>query len=85
MQAVKPNYFIGIRTPWTLESETVWRKTHLVGGRLYFVAGLMIMVMPFILKEGFDKIMIGIIAVASIIPVVYAFILFRQEKNGSKV
>ncbi|PVY38572.1 SdpI family protein [Pontibacter virosus] len=30
-QAVKPNYFIGIRTPWTLESEQVWRKTHRLG------------------------------------------------------
>ena len=32
---IKPNYFLGIRTPWTLENETVWRKTHRFGGRIY--------------------------------------------------
>lgn len=32
-KTIKPNYFIGIRTPWTLESETVWNKTHKLGGK----------------------------------------------------
>ncbi len=41
---VKPNYFVGIRTPWTLESETVWRKTHRLGARWFFAMGLIIIV-----------------------------------------
>ena len=36
-KTIKPNYFIGIRTPWTLENEDVWKKTHLLGGKLWFV------------------------------------------------
>src|SRR5579863_4587244 len=37
---IKPNWFVGIRTPWTLSSDYVWRKTHQVGGRLLFYGGL---------------------------------------------
>ncbi len=36
MPTLKPNYFAGIRTPWTLESEENWRKTHIFAGRLWF-------------------------------------------------
>lgn len=36
----KRNWFIGIRTPWTLSSEKVWEKTHAVGGKLFKIAGL---------------------------------------------
>lgn len=81
MQALKPNYFIGIRTPWTLESEMVWRKTHQLGGKLFFVAGMLVMILPFLLKEKFEPVFITVIAVASIIPVAYSFILFKQEKK----
>lgn len=38
--SVRPNYFIGIRTPWTLHSELVWRRTHRFSGRLWFGMGL---------------------------------------------
>ena len=81
MQTVKPNYFIGIRTPWTLESETVWRKTHQLGGKLYFIAGLLTMILPFILKESFETVFLVIIGTASVIPIAYSFILFKQEKK----
>jgi uncharacterized membrane protein len=36
---VQPNYFMGIRTPWTLADDEVWRRTHRLGGRLLAVAG----------------------------------------------
>lgn len=39
-QHAKRNWFIGIRTPWTLSSEKVWQKTHKVGGKLFKCAGL---------------------------------------------
>ena len=83
-QTVKPNYFIGIRTPWTLENETVWRKTHQLGGKLFFVAGLLTMVLPFIIHQHFHEIFLTIIFSSVIIPVVYSFILYKQEQNQSK-
>ena len=44
MTKLRPNYFVGIRTPWTLESKEVWIKTHRVGGPLMIVMGLVIAV-----------------------------------------
>jgi uncharacterized membrane protein len=41
LNTLKSNYFVGIRTPWTLESETVWRKTHQMGAKLFFAMGIM--------------------------------------------
>ena len=41
MQNLKPNYFMGIRTPWTLNNEEVWRRTHLICGKWLFYGGLM--------------------------------------------
>lgn len=40
MPSLKPNWFIGIRTPWTLSSNFVWEKTHLLGGKLYKASGI---------------------------------------------
>lgn len=83
MQTVKPNYFIGIRTPWTLESETVWRNTHALGGKLYLVAGLLTMILPFVLKDAFYPVFLGVVLTASFIPIIYSFVLFRKEKAGN--
>jgi uncharacterized membrane protein len=40
LSTVPPNYFLGIRTPWALESDIVWLKTHRLVGRLFFGGGL---------------------------------------------
>lgn len=42
MPAMKPNYFVGIRTPWTLENEVVWRKTHRIGAWAFILCGILI-------------------------------------------
>jgi len=39
MEKTKRNWFIGIRTPWTLSNEKVWEKTHKIGGKLFKIAG----------------------------------------------
>ena len=43
---VRPNYFVGIRTPWTLENPETWRATHRLGGRLMFFGALILLVAP---------------------------------------
>ncbi len=40
IENAKRNWFIGLRTPWTLSNEEVWNKTHRVGGQLFKIAGL---------------------------------------------
>ena len=80
-KTIKPNYFIGIRTPWTLENEDVWKKTHLLGGKLWFICGLL-MAMTFVLpnKIQFYTFM-GITAVISIVPIFYSYLEFKKTKN----
>lgn len=51
MPAMKPNYFVGIRTPWTLENETVWRKTHKLGAWLFIASGILVILSAVILSD----------------------------------
>ncbi len=48
MSRIKPNWFMGIRTPWTLSSEENWKKTHVFGGKVFMFGGLMIMLTPLV-------------------------------------
>ena len=71
MHSIKPNYFFGIRTPWTLEDPETWRATHQLGGKLWFIGGITITIITLILptKIAFP-IFIGIIITMSLIPVI---------------
>ncbi|MFC8689450.1 SdpI family protein [Brevibacillus porteri] len=42
------NYLIGIRTPWSLASEEVWKNTHLLSSRVFFIGGILIMLTSFL-------------------------------------
>lgn len=80
-KTIKPNYFIGIRTPWTLENEEVWKKTHELGGKLWFVGGLL-MALTFVLPNEIQLYtFLGITAVISIVPIVYSYLEFKKIKN----
>lgn len=76
---LKPNYFVGIRTPWTLENETVWKKTHQLGRRLWLPGGLLLAVLCWVLPGMAALIVFFIgIAVMVLIPVVYSYFCYRQ-------
>lgn len=82
-QTIRPNYFIGIRTPWTLENEQIWKKTHLLGGRLWMAGGVLIVVLSFIIRNNLSlAITFGtILSVMVIVPIVYSYTEFRKEKS----
>jgi uncharacterized membrane protein len=48
---VRPNYFVGIRTPWTLENPETWRATHRLGGRLMFFGAFILLLAQFFIPE----------------------------------
>lgn len=77
---VQPNYFVGIRTPWTLASPEVWRRTHRVGGRLMAGAGAITLVLGLVMPgaAGF-MLTIGLILLASLGSVAYSYTIWRQE------
>lgn len=83
MNNIKPNYFVGIRTPWTLESETNWRKTHHLAGKLWFAGGMILAVLLLLLPGTAGGIVfrVGVILLA-LVPVVYSFVLFKNQKKS---
>ena len=82
-KTIKANYFIGIRTPWTLENETVWKETHLLGGKLWFAGGIAIILSVIFLPENISSVVFAIITVIIIIvPVVYSYLRFRKLKGA---
>ena len=74
----KRNYFIGIRTPWTLASDTVWDKTHALGGKLFKIAAIISLIGMFFgdLAIWF---MLAPVMLCSVFIVVYSYLLFRKE------
>jgi uncharacterized membrane protein len=73
----KRNFFIGIRTPWTLSDDTVWEETHKLGGKLFIAAGIITMLTVFLGENGI-WIMLPAALLAGFVPVVYSYILWRR-------
>ena len=79
-KTIKANYFIGIRTPWTLESESVWKETHILGGKLWFIGGIIVVLSSFILEKQLNfKVFLIITTIIAIVPIVYSYLLFRKN------
>lgn len=81
MHNIKPNYFAGFRLPWTLHSEENWRKTHLLGGKIWFVGGLVLTIVSLLLPSKTGAfVFFGLTAIMVLIPVVYSYRMFKAEK-----
>ena len=79
MRTVRSNFFVGIRTPWTLSNDIVWRKTHELGGKIWFYSGLVLAIVVFFLPQNAAAIVMGAgIFLMAIIPVVYSYIEYRK-------
>jgi uncharacterized membrane protein len=66
MGKVRPNYFVGIRTPWTLASARSWEKTHRVGGRLFVIGGAALIVAALV-QQTWLLVAVGAYGVLSIV------------------
>ncbi len=82
MTRIRPNWFIGIRTPWTLSSDTVWRKTHRLGAVTFMIAGVCIVVGGLAARP-LGAVALGGALVAGLIPVVYSWVLWRREQPAA--
>ena len=85
MYNLKPNYFAGMRLPWTLENEDNWRATHHVAGRLWFFGGFVIALLAFVLDEQWSVYSTFIaLSFLVLIPVIYSYRYYKrsQQKNS---
>ncbi|GKX28109.1 hypothetical protein SH1V18_05890 [Vallitalea longa] len=78
MPQFRHNYFIGIRTPWTLADDNIWKKTHFYGGYVFIIIGILVMLMgiiskPFMLYLGM---IISVILILSLF--VYSYVIYKK-------
>lgn len=82
VENAKRNWFIGIRTPWTLSNDEVWEKTHRLGGKLFRLAGLVALVGILVPKYALLLIM-GPVLLASAYTTLYSYQEFRKVTRAS--
>ena len=80
MGNIRPNYFVGIKVPWTLNNDVVWIKTHKLAGKMWFWGGLVGIVTLF-LVENSTFVMLPIILIITIVPIVYSYIIYQKIAN----
>lgn len=78
----RQNYTMGIKIPWTLNSEDNWRKTHRFGGFVFVLAGFW-MIISSLLHFNALTILIPILA-ATFIPMIYSYMLYKKENQQGK-
>ncbi len=84
MNSIKPNYFIGIRTPWTLENPEVWKKTHRFASKIWIIGGLIMTISAFIpFLKGSIYLILGSVVVLAVLPIVYSYQVFNKLQNST--
>ena len=80
LKKTKRNFFVGIRTPWTLSSDVVWDKTHKIGGYLFILLGF-IFAFSLFLKEFSIHIILSSIFIVIVSLFIYSYIIFKRLKK----
>ncbi len=80
MGKTRSNFFIGVRTPWTLSSELSWRKTHRWAGRVFVLVGLMMLfgaVLPW--PQVVIMASVGLLLLSTVGLVIYSYVVWRTD------
>jgi len=81
LERAKRNWFIGIRTPWTLSSDAVWEKTHKIGGKLFKIASI-ISLFSILFKDYYLYFILVPLFAVSIYLVVFSYFDYKKEQNN---
>ena len=83
---LKPNYFAGMRLPWTLENPENWRKTHALAGKLWFGGGLFLAITCLFLPAKAAMILFFAVMILLVfIPTVFSYSYYIQQKRSGPV
>ena len=80
---VRRNFFVGIRTPWTIANEQVWNATHRFAAKTFFAGGLLGL-MAVILHAPF-WLPVTAILVAALVPVIYSLVFYKQLEHRGEL
>ena len=83
MGKIKHNYFFGIRTPWTLADPDVWNRTHRLGGRMWFLIGVVLLPCCLLLPEKvfFILLMAGVLGSTAAL-FLLSYLWYRRKHQG---
>ncbi|RXZ00481.1 SdpI family protein [Fictibacillus sp. S7] len=81
MQQVKQNWFFGIKTPWTLSDEEVWKKTHRFSAKLFFATGIIIILSLLAPSEWRSYLIFPVIVVSSLLSIASSYYFFKKNQN----
>ncbi|MEW6181810.1 MAG: SdpI family protein [Bacillota bacterium] len=79
MGQIQHNYFVGIKTPWTLANEEVWRLTHRLGAKIWVLGGLVCLAMAPFQTIWSAYVFIAVITVMALVPVIHSYLVFRRS------
>lgn len=82
---VTRNFFVGVRTPWTLASPEVWRRTHRLGGALFVVGGAVTLAVGSLGAVRSPVVILPIVLAIAIFLVIYSYVLYRRIEVGDAV
>jgi uncharacterized membrane protein len=77
----RPNWFVGIRTPWTLSSDRVWEKTHRIGGHVFVAGGILIVLGALAMQQWAHIVLIAVILACTATVLVYSYIEWKREQS----
>jgi len=82
MHSIKPNYFAGLRLPWTLSDDENWRKTHKLAGKLWFWGGLVFAIVSlFIPANAVIWFFIPLMLILVLIPSIYSYRFYKAKSK----
>jgi len=82
LRRAKRNFFIGIRTPWTLSSDKVWDETHRVGSILFMASGAAALVGAFFGGGVAFLLILVPLLVSTVFLVIYSYVLYQRETKS---
>ena len=79
MGKIRPNWFVGVRTPWTLSSRRSWNKTHRLAGWLFVVMGIAIGACSFVQTPWMLAVALSLSFVSMTWLVIYSYLIWRGD------
>ena len=71
---IRPNYFLGLRTPWTLDNEEVWRKTHRLAGAIWVWSTVVMFILAAVMPiTKFVYVYFSYVGLIVLVPLIYSY------------
>lgn len=79
----RPNWFVGIRTPWTLSSDRVWEKTHRIGGQAFVAGGILIVLAALVMEQWAHIVLIVVVLLCTATVLIYSYVEWKREQPAA--